>query len=143
MNYAMSVTRLPAWNDDDEDDDDDKKQNPSSKSGAFRKNVKKYYKTAMHTLTTMLDFSILSSPSFVVLTISGFLTLMGFFVPFMYISGKYCALRERKTGGVLPRIHQYNHVRIDNKYAVLIDPFENRAKTMAIKPITMYYRRRC
>ncbi|KAL5240597.1 hypothetical protein ACI65C_008007, partial [Semiaphis heraclei] len=78
----MSVTRVPAWNDAEERDDEE----PCSKNNSFRRSMKKYYKSAMHTLTTMLDFSILSSPSFFVLTCSGFLTLLGFFVPFMYIS---------------------------------------------------------
>jgi hypothetical protein len=81
----MSVTRIPAWNDGEEGDDEE----PCSKNNSLRRNMKKYYKSAMHTLTTMLDFSILSSPSFFVLTCSGFLTLLGFFVPFMYISGNY------------------------------------------------------
>ncbi|XP_025412667.1 monocarboxylate transporter 12-B-like isoform X2 [Sipha flava] len=83
LNYAMSVTRIPAWNEIEEEGED-----PCAKNNSFRKNMKKYYKSAMHTLTTMLDFSILSSPSFLVLTCSGFLTLLGFFVPFMYISEK-------------------------------------------------------
>lgn len=38
------------------------------------------------TLATMLDMSLLKSPSFMLLAISGFLCMMGFFVPFMYIS---------------------------------------------------------
>lgn len=78
----MSVTRIPAWNEIAVDENQ-----TSTNNSPFRQNVKKYYKSAMHTLTTMLDFSILASPSFLVLTCSGFLTLLGFFVPFMYISG--------------------------------------------------------
>lgn len=81
----MSVTRIPDWNELEEEE----VQKPSAKNNVLRKNMRKYYKSAMHTLTTMLDFSILSSPSFLVLTCSGFLTMMGFFVPFMYISGNY------------------------------------------------------
>ncbi|CAH1712499.1 uncharacterized protein LOC114123947 isoform X2 [Aphis gossypii] len=84
LNYAMSVTRIPAWNDAEEGDDEE----PCSKNNSLRRNMKKYYKSAMHTLTTMLDFSILSSPSFFVLTCSGFLTLLGFFVPFLYLTEK-------------------------------------------------------
>ena len=33
----------------------------------------------------VFDFSLLSSPSFIILSLSGFLTLAGFFIPFMYI----------------------------------------------------------
>jgi MFS transporter, MCT family, solute carrier family 16 (monocarboxylic acid transporters), member 14 len=36
------------------------------------------------TLATMLDMSLLRSPTFIVLALSGFFTMMGFFVPFMY-----------------------------------------------------------
>ncbi|XP_043218208.1 monocarboxylate transporter 12-like [Amphibalanus amphitrite] len=36
-------------------------------------------------LATMLDFSLLRSPTFMVLSLSGFLALMGLFVPFMYL----------------------------------------------------------
>lgn len=38
------------------------------------------------TLATMLDMSLLKSPSFMLLAISGFLCMMGFFVPFLYIT---------------------------------------------------------
>ncbi|XP_026810000.1 monocarboxylate transporter 7-like isoform X1 [Rhopalosiphum maidis] len=93
LNYAMSVTRIPAWNDGEEGDNEE----PCSKNNSFRRNMKKYYKSAMHTLTTMLDFSILSSPSFFVLTCSGFLTLLGFFVPFMYISEKAISMGMDKN----------------------------------------------
>lgn len=80
----MSVTRIPTWNEIEEE-----VEKPSAKKNSLQKNMKKYYKVAMHTLTTMLDFSILASPSFLVLTCSGFLTLLGFFVPYMYITGNY------------------------------------------------------
>lgn len=39
-------------------------------------------------LATMLDFSLLKSPTFIILSTSGFLALMGLFVPFMYLVGK-------------------------------------------------------
>ncbi|XP_022183256.1 monocarboxylate transporter 7-like isoform X1 [Myzus persicae] len=96
LNYAMSVTRIPAWNDAEEGDNEE----PCSKNNSIRRNMKKYYKSAMHTLTTMLDFSILSSPSFFVLTCSGFLTLLGFFVPFMYISEKAISMGMDKNVAV-------------------------------------------
>jgi len=35
----------------------------------------------------MLDMSLLRSPTFLLLSASGFMTMMGFFVPFMYIAG--------------------------------------------------------
>lgn len=38
------------------------------------------------TLATMLDMSLLKSPSFMLLAISGFLCMMGFFVPFLYLA---------------------------------------------------------
>lgn len=44
------------------------------------------------TLATMLDLSLLKSPSFMLLCVSGFLTMMGFFIPFMYMA-------ERAIGG--------------------------------------------
>lgn len=34
---------------------------------------------------TMLDFSLLKSPSFLILAVSGFFTMMGFYVPYMYL----------------------------------------------------------
>lgn len=38
------------------------------------------------TLATMLDLSLLKSPSLILLALSGFLTMMGFFVPFIFVS---------------------------------------------------------
>lgn len=40
------------------------------------------------TLATMLDLSLLKSPSFMLLAISGFLCMMGFFVPFLYLQSR-------------------------------------------------------
>lgn len=40
------------------------------------------------TLATMLDMSLLKSPSFMLLAVSGFLTMMGFFVPFFYMKNR-------------------------------------------------------
>lgn len=40
------------------------------------------------TLATMLDISLLKSPSFMLLALSGFLTMMGFFVPFLYMKDR-------------------------------------------------------
>lgn len=38
-------------------------------------------------LSTMLDWSLLKSPSFLILAISGALTMMGFYTPFVYLQG--------------------------------------------------------
>jgi len=40
------------------------------------------------TVTTMLDMSLLRSPTFLLLAVSGFITMMGFYVPFMYMKGE-------------------------------------------------------
>lgn len=39
-------------------------------------------------LGSMLDISLLQSPSFMLLSVSGFLTMMGFYVPFIYITDR-------------------------------------------------------
>lgn len=70
LNYTLSVTRLPTYNDVMEEQSQSCKLCPES--------VKR-------TLKTMLDTTLLSSPSFLILCISGFITMMGFYVPFMYI----------------------------------------------------------
>ncbi|XP_050523149.1 monocarboxylate transporter 2 isoform X2 [Daktulosphaira vitifoliae] len=85
LNYTMSVTRIPSWNDIIEEESKLKFQSKNV-NRKHSTSFWKYYKSTMHTLKTMLDFSILMSPSFLVLTCSGFLTLMGFFVPFMFIT---------------------------------------------------------
>lgn len=72
LNYTLSVTRLPTYNDVMEEQSQSCKLCPES--------VKR-------TLKTMLDTTLLSSPSFLILCISGFITMMGFYVPFMYIKG--------------------------------------------------------
>lgn len=46
------------------------------------------------TLATMLDLTLLKSPSFIMLALSGFLTMMGFFIPFMFIN------ERAKKGGM-------------------------------------------
>ncbi|KAI5726349.1 hypothetical protein M8J76_001091 [Diaphorina citri] len=70
LNYTLSVTRLPTYNDVMEEQTQSCKLCPEA--------VKR-------TLKTMLDMSLLSSPSFLILCLSGFITMMGFYVPFMYI----------------------------------------------------------
>lgn len=68
--YHMSVTRLPTKQDMLED---------------RQKGCRLCPEAVRRTLSTMLDTSLLKSPSFMCLAFSGFLTMMGFFVPFMFL----------------------------------------------------------
>lgn len=77
LGYHMSVTRLPTQADVEEIDEPSCKICPEA---------------VRRTLATMLDMTLLRSPSFMLLAISGFFTMMGFFVPFMYIT-------QRATSG--------------------------------------------
>ncbi|XP_031639817.1 monocarboxylate transporter 12-like [Contarinia nasturtii] len=70
LQYHMNVTRLPTQNDVDEEENATCTMCPEA---------------VRRTLATMLDVSLLLSPSFMLLAISGFLCMMGFFVPFMYV----------------------------------------------------------
>ncbi|XP_046387669.1 monocarboxylate transporter 10 [Ischnura elegans] len=56
---------------------------------------------ALRTLSTMLDVSLLKSPTFIVLAVSGFLTMMGFFVPFMFLAERAESLGMEKGTAVL------------------------------------------
>ena len=73
----MSVTRLPTAQDLAEE-----------KSGSC------YLcpESVRRILTTMLDLSLLKSPTFLILAISGGLTMMGFYTPFMFIKGKLISI---------------------------------------------------
>lgn len=71
--YHMSVTRMPTKQDVIEVEEKSCKLCPES---------------VRRTLATMLDVSLLKSPSFLLLAFSGFFTMMGFFVPFMFIAGR-------------------------------------------------------
>lgn len=68
----MSVTRLPTATDVAEEE--------SGSCYICPESVRRI-------LTTMLDLSLLKSPSFLILAISGGLTMMGFYTPFMYVPG--------------------------------------------------------
>ncbi|XP_018573059.1 monocarboxylate transporter 7 isoform X1 [Anoplophora glabripennis] len=68
--YNLSVIRLPTKNDIEEE----KKHSCKLCPEAFRR-----------ALATMLDFSLLKSPSFLILAVGGFFTMMGFYVPFMFL----------------------------------------------------------
>lgn len=73
LGYTMSVTRLPTQNDIEEEKSHTCKLCPES---------------VRRTLATMLDTSLLQSPSFLLLALSGGFTMMGFFVPFMYLTDR-------------------------------------------------------
>ncbi|XP_018331389.1 monocarboxylate transporter 14 isoform X2 [Agrilus planipennis] len=70
MAYNLSVTRLPTINDLMEE----KERKCTLCPEAFRR-----------ALATMLDFTLFKSPTFLLLALSGFVTMMGFFVPFMFV----------------------------------------------------------
>lgn len=69
--YNLSVTRLPTRNDIREEKE---------------KKCRICPEAVRRTLATMLDFSLLKSPSFLLLAIGGAFTMMGFYIPFMYLS---------------------------------------------------------
>lgn len=69
--YHMSVTRLPTKQDILEE-----RQSECRICGG---------EAVRRTLANMLDISLLKSPSFMLLSFSGFLTMMGFFVPFTFL----------------------------------------------------------
>lgn len=71
--YHMSVTRLPTQHDVQEGNESSCKICPEA---------------VRRTLATMLDVSLFKSPTFMLLAFSGFFTMMGFFVPFLYISSR-------------------------------------------------------
>uniref|UniRef100_A0A1B0AM52 Major facilitator superfamily (MFS) profile domain-containing protein n=1 Tax=Glossina palpalis gambiensis TaxID=67801 RepID=A0A1B0AM52_9MUSC len=68
--YHMSVTRLPTKQDELEE---------------RQKGCHLCPEAVRRTLSTMLDTSLLKSPSFMCLAFSGFLTMMGFFIPFTFL----------------------------------------------------------
>ena len=72
LDYTMSVTRLPTKKDLAEES--------STSCNLCPEAVRR-------TLYTMLDMSLLRSPTFLVLALSGFFTMMGFYVPFTYLKG--------------------------------------------------------
>jgi hypothetical protein len=73
VGYHMSVTRLPTAQDLAEEESGSCYLCPES---------------VRRILTTMLDLSLLKSPSFLILAISGCLTMMGFYTPFVYLKGE-------------------------------------------------------
>lgn len=77
LEYTMAVTHLPTFNDVMEEE--------SLQCTCCPEAVQR-------TLATMLDTSLLSSPSFMLLCFGGFFTCMGFYVPFMFIESKFSTL---------------------------------------------------
>jgi MFS family permease len=73
VGYHMSVTRLPSKKDVMEEVNQECRLCPEA---------------VRRTVTTMLDMSLLRSPTFLLLAVSGFITMMGFYVPFMYMTDR-------------------------------------------------------
>nr|CAD7400917.1 unnamed protein product [Timema poppensis] len=73
ISYHMSVTRLPTKQDVKEQDGE---------------NSRICTEALTRTLGTMLDFSLFKSPTFLILAVSGFITMMGFYVPFIYLTDR-------------------------------------------------------
>lgn len=73
VDYTMSVTRLPTYNDVMEEE--------KSKFNLCSESVRRV-------LATMLNMSLIQSPTFMLLALSGFATSMGLYVPFIYITDR-------------------------------------------------------
>ncbi|BES99622.1 Major Facilitator Superfamily [Nesidiocoris tenuis] len=73
LDYTMSVTRLPTWNDVQEEEDATCQLCPEA---------------VRRTLATMLDMTLLKSPVFMLFAFAGFATMLGIFVPFVYLSDR-------------------------------------------------------
>ena len=82
----MSVTRLPSKKDVMEEVNQECRLCPEAVG---------------RTVSTMLDMSLLRSPSFLLLAVSGFITMMGFYVPFMYVTGE-CRIHGSNKPAVGP-----------------------------------------
>ncbi|ALC41164.1 CG8468 [Drosophila busckii] len=83
--YHMSVTRLPTKQDMLED---------------RQKGCRICPEAVRRTLSTMLDTTLLKSPAFMCLAVSGFLTMMGFFVPFSFLKDRAVAGGMTKAAAV-------------------------------------------
>lgn len=75
LGYHMSVTHIPTRKDIEEEEESEGK-------------CKICPEAVSRVLSTMLDVSLLQNYSFILLAFSGFFTMMGFFVPFIYISDR-------------------------------------------------------
>ncbi|XP_075168388.1 monocarboxylate transporter 9 [Haematobia irritans] len=95
--YHMSVTRLPTKQD----------QLEERESGC---NI--CPEAVRRTLSTMLDVTLLKSPSFMLLAFSGFLTMMGFFVPFTFLKPRavFAGMEESGALQVVSAIGYFNTI---------------------------------
>lgn len=111
LGYHMSVTRLPTQNDVQEAEEQTCKICPEA---------------VRRTLATMLDMTLLKSLSFMLLAISGFFTMLGFFVPFMYITQRAVA------GGMDPDVSLYivSAIGISNTIARIVCGFLSSFKSV-------------
>lgn len=73
LGYHLAVTHVPT-----------KEEEKEEKEGRCRLCPE----AVRRILATMLDVSLFKSPTFIVLALSGFFTMLGFFVPFMYVTGR-------------------------------------------------------
>lgn len=81
IGYHMSVTHMPTRQDVEEEEE-------------TQTSCRMCPEAVRRTLSTMLDVSLLKDYSFILLALSGFFTMMGFFVPFIYIANR------AKIGGI-------------------------------------------
>nr|XP_019558338.2 LOW QUALITY PROTEIN: monocarboxylate transporter 5-like [Aedes albopictus] len=111
LGYHMSVTRLPTQTDVEEIEEQQCKICPEA---------------VRRTLATMLDMTLLKSPSFMLLAISGFFTMMGFFVPFMYIT------QRATTGGMDQNVALFivSAIGISNTIARIVCGFLSSFKSV-------------
>lgn len=85
MNYSMSVTRVATVRDLQED----------------HMVCICCPESMLRTMATMLDMSLLKSPSFLMLATSGFFTVLGMYSPFIYMESRALAHGMRKEDSVL------------------------------------------
>ncbi|XP_059224981.1 uncharacterized protein LOC106089402 [Stomoxys calcitrans] len=95
--YHMSVTRLPTK----------QEQLEERESGCHL-----CPEAVRRTLATMLDVSLLKSPAFMLLAFSGFLTMMGFFVPFTFLKPRAMSagMEESSAVQVVSAIGYFNTI---------------------------------
>lgn len=102
VGYHMSVTRLPTQKDVQEE---------------VTKECTLCPEAVRRTLSTMLDMSLLRSPTFLLLSLSGFITMMGFYVPFMYVTGESRVHDNCKTDTSPSLYCQYTRI---NEYILFL-----------------------
>lgn len=83
--YNLSISKPPTKKDIEEE-----------KSGSCKLCPESFKRV----IGTMLDLSLLKSPSFIILAISGFFTMMGFYVPYMYLADRADGAGLSKTTAI-------------------------------------------